>query len=70
MATAYWCILVAAILPYVWYTAARAGAVSALRLGAHGAAVAIRLDGVQGAMALPRLPRAVRSLQAALKRAP
>ena len=26
MATAYWCILVAAILPYVWYTAARAGA--------------------------------------------
>jgi uncharacterized MAPEG superfamily protein len=26
MATAYWCILVAALLPYVWYTAARAGA--------------------------------------------
>lgn len=26
MTTAYWCILVAALLPYVWYTAARAGA--------------------------------------------
>ena len=26
MATAYWCILVAALLPYVWYGAARAGA--------------------------------------------
>ena len=26
MATAYWCILVAALLPYAWYTAARAGA--------------------------------------------
>ena len=26
MTTAYWCILVAALLPYAWYTAARAGA--------------------------------------------
>ena len=26
MATAYWCILVAALLPYVWYTTARTGA--------------------------------------------
>ena len=26
MAIAYWCILVAALLPYVWYGAARAGA--------------------------------------------
>jgi uncharacterized MAPEG superfamily protein len=26
MSIAYWCIFVAALLPYVWYTAARAGA--------------------------------------------
>ena len=26
MATAYWCILIAALLPYAWYAAARAGA--------------------------------------------
>ena len=26
MATAYWCILIAALLPYVWYGVARAGA--------------------------------------------
>ena len=26
MTTAYWCILIAALLPYVWYALARAGA--------------------------------------------
>ena len=42
------------------------GAVSALRVDAHAAPVAVRLDRVQGAVPLRRLPRAVRLLQAAL----
>jgi phenylacetate-CoA oxygenase PaaJ subunit len=41
----------------------------AVRLGADRRAVAFRLDAVQGAVSLPRLPRAVRLLQAALRRA-
>ena len=38
----------------------------ALRLDAHGAGLAVRLDRLQGAVPLRRLPRAVRLLQAAL----
>ena len=38
----------------------------ALRFGGHAAALAVRLDRVQGAIPLRRLPRAVRLLQAAL----
>ena len=44
----------------------RGHAVPALRLAQHRVAVAIRLDGLQGAVPLRRLPRAVRLLQAAL----
>ena len=44
----------------------RRSCLSPLRFEAHGAARAIRLDGMQGAIPLPRLPRAVRLLQAAL----
>src|SRR5512139_642518 len=35
-----------------------------LRQHAHRALVGLRLDGVQGAVALPRLPRALRTFQA------
>src|SRR5215471_5980881 len=37
-----------------------------MRIEANGARVAVRLNGVQGALSVPRLPRAVRLLQAAL----
>ena len=40
----------------------------ALRVAGHRGAVPVRLDAVQGAVALPRLPRAVRPLQGALMR--
>ncbi len=39
----------------------------ALRLARHGARFGIRLDRLQGALALPRLPRAVRTFQMHLK---
>ena len=39
----------------------------ALRLARDGAHLRIRLDRLQGAVALPRLPRAVRSLQVHLR---
>ena len=44
------------------------GQVPALRLAAHARSRAVRLDVVQGAVRVPRLPRAVRSLQGDLTR--
>ena len=49
---------------------AHGGEVPALRLARHPRARALRLDLVQGALRVPRLPRAVRLLQGAVDRAP
>src|SRR6185312_1175597 len=43
-----------------------AGQLPAMRLGGHRAAVRIRLDRMQGAVALQELPRAVRLFQVSL----
>ena len=62
-------LVLAAIGGFVaWRTPATDAARPALRLVAHDAGVAVRLDGVQGAVPLRRLPRAVRLFQAALMR--
>ncbi len=56
--------------PVAFHRARARGALPELRIVADVGARAVRLDGVQGAIPLRRLPRAVRLLQAALTRPP